>query len=165
MKMTRELAALLTLCLGLLLPLPSRAEEPLPQSKGQLIYLPVYSHVYHGSLDRKGNPDKVLLSALVSVRNTDPKRPIRVTSARYFNTEGKLLREFVPTPRSVPPFGTLELFVERHDESGGSGANFAIAWEAEAPVNPPVVEAVHATLEGARSLLFATSGTPIRPAD
>lgn len=165
MPTTREFAAILTFCLGLLLPPACRADELPPQSKGQLVYLPVYSHVYHGSLDRKGNPDKVLLSALVSVRNTDPKRPIRVTSARYFNTEGKLLREFVAAPRTVPPFGTLELFVERHDESGGSGANFAIAWEAEAPANPPVVEAVHATLEGARSLLFVTSGTPIRPTD
>jgi hypothetical protein len=149
--------------LSLLPALPARAQDALPQTKGQLVYLPVYSHIYHGSLDRKGSVDKVLLSALVSVRNTDPKRPIRIYSARYFNTDGKLLREFVPAPRLVPPFGTLELFVERHDESGGSGANFAISWDADAPVNPPVIEAVHAALEGGRSVLFLTSGTPIRP--
>lgn len=141
------------------------AQEPPPQFRGQFVYLPVYSHIYHGNLDRKGNPDKVLLSALVSIRNTDPKRAIRITSARYYNTDGRMVREFVPQPRGIPAFGTLELFVERHDESGGSGANFAITWEADAPVNPPVIEAVHASLEGARSVLFATSGTVVRPAD
>ena len=165
MRKNLEIVAGLIFCLSLLLPLPIQAQEAQPASKGQLVYLPVYSHIYHGSLDRKGNPGKVMLSALVSVRNTDPKRPIRVTSARYFNTEGKLLREFVAAPRTVPAFGTLELFVEQHDESGGSGANFAISWDAEAAVNPPVIEAVHAAIEGARSLLFATTGTPIRPAD
>lgn len=158
------LPAAVVVLLGLLLSLSAAAQEAAP-AKGQLVYLPVYSHIYHGSLDRKGNPGKVMLSAMVSIRNTDPKRAIRVTSARYFNTEGKQLREFVTAPRTVPAFGTLELFVEQHDESGGSGANFAIAWEADAAVNPPVIEAVHAAIEGARSLLFSTAGTPIRPGD
>ncbi len=157
----RGLAAIFFACL----PFCCAAQEALPASKGQLVYLPVYSHVYHGSLDRKGNPGKVLLSALISIRNTDPRRAIRVTSARYFNTEGKLLRELVPVARAIPAFGTLELFVEQHDESGGSGANFSINWDAETPVNPPVIEAVHAAIEGARSLLFTTTGRPIRPAD
>ena len=165
MRKNLEIVASLILCLGLLLSTPLRADEGAALSKGQLVFLPVYSHIYHGSLDRKGNPGKVLLSALVSIRNADPKRPIRVTSARYFNTEGKMLRDFVAAPRSVPAFGTLELFVEQHDESGGSGANFAITWDAETPVNPPVIAAVHAAVEGARSLLFSTAGTPIRPAD
>lgn len=129
-----------------------------------MVYLPVYSHIYHGSLDRTGKPEKFLLSAMVSIRNADPKRPIRITSARYFNTEGKMLREFVPTPRAVPPFGTVELFVERHDESGGSGANFAISWDADSPVNAPVIEAVHAYIDYTRSVIFSTAGKPI-PAD
>lgn len=165
MQKTRNILAGLLAGLSLFLYLPASAQEAAAPSKGQLVYLPVYSHIYHGSLDRKGKPGKVMLSALVSIRNTDPRRAIRVTAARYFNTEGRLLREFVPTPRTVPAFGTLELFLEQHDESGGSGANFAITWDADTPVNPPVIEAVHAAIEGARSLLFVTAGTPIRPAD
>jgi hypothetical protein len=106
-----------------------------------------------------------LLSALISIRNTDPKNPIRVVSARYFNTDGRLLREFVPQARNVPAFGTLELFVERHDESGGSGANFAIVWEADGAVNPPLIEAIHANIEGGRALTFSTTGIPIRIQD
>ncbi|MBL8490840.1 MAG: DUF3124 domain-containing protein [Rhodocyclaceae bacterium] len=141
------------------------AQEGPPLSRGQTLYLPIYSHVYHGNLDRKGQPDKVLLSALVSIRNTDPKRSMKLTSARYYNTDGKLLREFVPAPRPIGPFGTVELFVERHDESGGSGANFMIAWEGEAPMNPPLVEAIHAFIDGARSAFMTTLGQPLRTSE
>ncbi|MDP2794695.1 MAG: DUF3124 domain-containing protein [Sulfurisoma sp.] len=141
---------------------PAAAQEELPLSKGQTVYLPVYSHLIHGNYDRKGKPDKVLLSALISIRGTDPKRPFRVASARYYNTEGKPLREFVTRPVTVPPMGTLELFVERHDESGGSGANFVIVWDADAAINAPLIEAVHANIEGARSVVFTTQGRPIR---
>lgn len=137
----------------------AQAEPPL--SKGQTIYLPVYSHVYQGSYDRQGKADKLLLSAMISIRNRDPKRAIRVSSARYYNTDGRLLREFVPQPRTIPPFGTLELFIERHDESGGSGANFAVVWDAESAVNPPALEAVHGALEGGRAVMFTTTGSPI----
>ena len=140
----------------------ARAQEGIPTARGQTLYLPIYSHVYHGNLDRKGQPDKVLLSALVSIRNTDPKRSMKLTSARYYNTDGKLLREFVPAPRAIGPFGTVELFVERHDESGGSGANFMIAWEAEAPMNPPLVEAIHAFIDGARAAFLTTLGQPLK---
>jgi hypothetical protein len=163
--MRRELKLLAGLLLGLFLSMLAWGQEAPPLSNGQVIYLPVYSHIYHGSLDRKGKPSIAMLSALVSVRNTDPRRAIRVTSARYFDTEGRLLREFVSAPRSVPAFGTFELFVEQHDDSGGSGANFTIAWEADTPVNPPLVEAVHATIEGARSLTFTTVGRPLRQAN
>ena len=156
---------LFALCLGLSLFQSSEAQEPAPPSKGQLLYLPVYSHIYHGVLDRQGKPDNLMLSALVSIRNSDPRRAIRVVSARYYDTDGKLLREFVATPRQVPAFGTLELFVAQNDATGGSGANFAIAWEAEAAVNPPVVEALHAMIQGSRSVLFTTYGRPIRPVD
>lgn len=145
--------------LPLLFSLDGAAQEAL--SKGQTVYLPVYSHVYQGSYDRSGKADKILLSAMISIRNRDPKSPIRIVSARYYDTGGRMLREFVPQPRIVPPFGTIELFIERHDDSGGSGANFAVAWDAEAPVNPPALEAVHASLEGGRSVMFTTSGSPI----
>jgi hypothetical protein len=138
------------------------ADADLALSKGQTIYLPIYSHVYHGSYDRKGVADKLLLSAMISVRNRDPKRAIRITSARYFDTSGKLVREFVAQPKTLPPYGTLELFIERHDDSGGSGANFAVVWDAEAAANPPAVEAVHGALEGGRSVMFTTAGSPIR---
>jgi hypothetical protein len=133
-------------------------------SIGQTLYLPVYSHLYHGEPHRKtGKPLETLVSTHVSVRNTDPKLSIKLVSARYYNTEGKLLREYLPQPQTIPPLGTYELFVPRSDSSGGSGANFLIDWSAEKPAFSPLVEALHADIREARTLLFTTTGRPLPP--
>ena len=131
-------------------------------SSGQSLYLPIYSHLYHGDVSAKGKPSETLVSAHISIRNTDPREPMQVVSARYYNTEGKLLREYVAKPQAIPPFGTYELFVPRSDSAGGSGANFVIEWSAERPINPPLVEALHADIREARTLLFVTNAIPIQ---
>lgn len=141
------------------------AQEAPPPSAGQTLYLPIYSDLWHGDLGSRNQPDKTALSALVSIRNTDPARPIRILSARYHDSQGRLLRDFVPKPRSLPPLGTLELFIERAESAGGSGASFLIRWQAERPVNPPVVEAVHADLRNPRTVSFITVARPVRPAE
>ena len=139
------------------------AQGVLPLSGGQSLYLPIYSHLYHGEVNPKtGKPSQTLVSAHISIRSTDPAAAIKVVSARYYNTEGKLLREFLPKPQVIPPFGTYELYLPRSDSSGGSGANFIIDWVADKPVNPPLVEALHADIREARTLLFITTGRPIQ---
>lgn len=159
----RRLSAL---CCGLALlwtGTPTWAQEIPAQSAGQTLYLPVYSHLYHGDVHtRTGKPSETLVSTHVSIRNTDMKAVLKVVSARYYNTEGKLLREFLPTPRTIPPLGTYELFVPRSDASGGSGANFIIEWSADVPINPPLVEALHADIREARTLLFVTTARPVK---
>ncbi|MBS1144798.1 MAG: hypothetical protein H6R14_2204 [Proteobacteria bacterium] len=137
------------------------AQESRPLVKGQTLYLPIYSHMLYGNLGKSGKASQVLLSALVSIRNTDGKRPIRILSARYFDTNGKLLGDRVPTPMLVPPFGTLELFVELNDASGGSGANFIVKWDAEQAVNPPLVESLHANMDGGKAVIFMTQSVPL----
>jgi len=132
-------------------------------SSGQILYLPIYSHIYHGDQDRSGKPSQTLMSAHISIRNTDPQAAVRILYARYYDTDGKLLKEFVRAPMVIPPLGTHELFVPRGDVSGGSGANFLIAWSAETPVNPPLVEALHADVHPARSLIFVTTARPTNP--
>ncbi len=146
---------------GLLLSCAALAQEPRPVSKGQALYLPVYSHMLYGNIGRSGQPGKVLLSALVSIRNTDAKRPLRVLSARYYETQGRFLREYIAAPASVPPLGTLELFVELHDDAGGSGANFLIRWEADTAINPPLVEALHANLDSGKAVIVTTQAVPV----
>lgn len=141
---------------------PAWAQEPLPQTRGQTLYLSVYSHVLHGDTDSSGNPARALLSVLVSVRNTSLVRPIRVTSAVYYDTDGRRIKEYVAKPRVIAPMGTYEVYIPRSDDTGGSGANFVIAWQADAAVNPPVVEAVHLNLPAGRSIAFVTSARPIR---
>lgn len=155
----RLLAATALLCLQAL----ATAQEMLPLSAGQSVYLPIYSHLYHGDVNPKtGKPSQTLVSAHISIRSTDPTTAMKVVRARYYDTEGKLLREFLPKPQLIPPLGTFELYVPRSDSSGGSGANFIIDWVAEKPVNPPLVEALHADIREARTLLFITTGRPIQ---
>lgn len=154
--------SLIIACLLLMATYPVLAQEP-ALSAGQAIYLPVYSHLYHGEVNPKtGKPSETLVSTHVSIRSTDSRTPIVVKSARYYDTEGRLLREFMPAAKTVPPLGTHELFLSRSDVSGGSGANFIIEWSAERPVNPPLVEALHADIREARTLLFVTTGRPVQ---
>jgi hypothetical protein len=155
---TLLLSALL-LCVSALV----KAEE-LVLSRGQTLYLPIYSHVWHGDFEVEGRfPLKSQVSALVSIRNTSLVTPIKVLSARYYSTDGKLLKEYIPTPKSVTPMGTMELFVERKESEGGSGANFIIRWESGTPTNPPIVEAVHAELKSTHTLSFTTTAREINP--
>ncbi|MBU1366177.1 MAG: DUF3124 domain-containing protein [Gammaproteobacteria bacterium] len=136
-------------------------QEVRPLSKGQTLYLPIYSHMLYGNLGKSGKPSNVLLSSLVSIRNTDIKRSLRIQSAKYFDTNGKLLGERVPAPVVLPPLGTVELFVELNDASGGSGANFIIKWDADQPVNPPLVESLHVNMDGGKAVIFMTQSVPL----
>jgi len=142
--------------------LPAMAAEEL--SNGQTLYLPIYSKIWYGDrVVENRYPLERFLSALVSIRNVSFKTPIRVLSARYYNTDGKLISEFVPKPVTIGTMGTYELFIERKESEGGSGANFVIQWDSLMPTNPPVVEAVHADISGPRTLSFVTSAHPIQP--
>lgn len=140
----------------------ARAGDEPPLLTGQTLYLPVYSHVYHGDPGRDGKPAQTLVSTHVSIRNTDPQATIRLLWARYYDTQGRLVRSYVAAPVTIPPLGTHEIFVPRTDTAGGSGANFLIAWNADTPANPPIVEALHADIREARTLMFITTGQPIR---
>ncbi|KAF0163998.1 MAG: hypothetical protein FD157_2363 [Rhodocyclaceae bacterium] len=159
-------AAILRRVVGLLLCMGAwlAAAQEMPQlSAGQSLYLPIYSHLYHGDVHpRTGKPSETLVSTHISIRNTDPSAGMKVVSARYYNTDGKLLREFLQKPQAIPPLGTYELYVPRSDSSGGSGANFIIDWRADKPINPPLVEALHADIREARTLLFVTTARPIQ---
>ncbi len=139
------------------------AQAAVSRSTGQMLYLPIYSHVWHGDLDSRGEPAKALVSVSVSIRNTDPAKPIRVSSAQYFDTDGKRLREYVSAPRTIAPMRTYELFIPRSDDTGGSGANFVIVWKSDSPASPPIVEGFHANLPAGRSIAFTTSARPIPP--
>jgi hypothetical protein len=131
------------------------------RSSGQLMYLPIYSHIWHGDVDSSGRPAKTLVSILVSIRNTDPAEPIRLMSAQYFDTDGRRIKEYVAKPTLIGPLGTYEIFVPRGDDKGGSGANFVVSWKAGSPVSLPLIEGVHANLPAARSIAFITTARPI----
>ena len=144
--------------LALLLVFAASAAGAAGLSRGQTIYVPVYSHVAHGNLDSSGKPWTLPLSVMLSIRNIDPASGLTVRAVRYYDTEGKLLREFYAEPKKLAPLQSTDVFVENKDMTGGSGANFLVVWDADSPVNPPIVEAVHAYFFGNQSVVFTTIG-------
>jgi len=138
------------------------AEPTVELSQGQLVYVPAYSQIAHGNLDGAGKPSTVLLSSMLSVRNTDPERPMVVRSVKYYDNDGKLLKEYVEKPRPLAPLESIDFFVEHRDKSGGAGANFLVDWQADAPISPPLIETVNAYFFGTQSMAFTSRGQAVR---
>lgn len=147
------------LLLGLFLACAAASAQE--RSKGETLYLPIYSHIWHGEVGRDGKPARTLVSVSVSIRNTDPAHAIRITSAQYYDTDGKKLKEYFQKPVVIGPMGTRELFISRSDDTGGSGANFVVVWNSDAAVSPPIVQGVHVDLPGGRSVVFTTTARRI----
>lgn len=151
------------LAAALLLAAPARAQAP-ETAQGQTVYVPVYSHILHGNRDAKGKPQSLPLSSMLSIRNTDPGNPMVVRSVRYYDTEGRLLRELVTAPVTLGPMGSTDLFVENKDDTGGTGANFLVVWTAARPIATPIIETVNAYFFGPHSMAFTSPGKVIGPA-
>ncbi|MFO7595009.1 MAG: DUF3124 domain-containing protein [Desulfocurvibacter africanus] len=116
---------------------PAWAQSGPTLSRGQTLYVPAYSHTYQGPRSRPYQ-----LTVMLSIRNTDLRRALTITSVEYFNSEGKLVRSQIKEPIRLPAMGTKEFLVEQNDLTGGSGANFIVRWRASEPINAPIVETV-----------------------
>ncbi|MBF0164310.1 MAG: DUF3124 domain-containing protein [Magnetococcales bacterium] len=138
-----------------------RADDPPPLSTGQTLYVPAYSSVWHGNLNERGKPAEIQLSAMLSVRNTDPKYRLTLSSVKYYDTAGKMLREYLQEPRLLAPMGTVAYFVEHQEREGGTGANFVVTWRAERPINQPIAETVQVYHWGTQAKAFISRGQAI----
>jgi len=78
----------LVLLLGVPSAMTLRAEGQAGLSAGQAIYVPAYSHIYSGNREMP-----FFLTVTLSIRNIDPRNPIRIKAADYFETQGKLLKK------------------------------------------------------------------------
>ncbi len=133
------------------------AESGISLSKGQSVYVPVYSHIYIG--DRE---TPFLLAATLSIRNTDIKYPITVFSADYYASDGKLLKKYIEKPIQLEPMASARYIVKESDKSGGSGASFIIRWKSDNFVNAPVIESVMVGTGMQQGISFSSRGQPIK---
>ena len=140
----------------LLAPLPGLCGGP-ALSSGQLLYVPVYSHIYTGDKERPFN-----LAVTLSIRNTDTKGALRLTAVDYYDTEGKLVRSYLDAPRELGPLASIRYVVAEKDVKGGSGANFIVRWESAAPVNAPVVESVMIGAQSGQGISFTSQAREIQ---
>lgn len=134
----------------------SNPSENLETAVGQTIYVPAYSHVYY----QDGR--EFLLATTLSIRNTSLTDSISIRSVRYYDSKGKLVKEYSQKRLLLPSMATTEFFVEERDTSGGSGANFIVEWTAPKDVTEPVVEAVMISTSSQQGISLISSGRVIK---
>ncbi len=130
--------------------------QDLDIASGQTIFVPAYSKVRYAADERTTD-----LAVTLSVHNTDFTNPIIITSVRYYNTQGELVREYLPQPQRLGPLASADFFVEAGDQGSGVGTNFVVEWVAEQPVYEPVVEALMLSVWSTQGLSFTSPGRVI----
>jgi hypothetical protein len=126
-------------------------------SKGQTIYVPVYSNVFSGPRKRP-----LQLAATLSIRNTDKSALFRVTAIDYYDTNGRMVRRYLERPTAVGPLATMYVHIEEKDTIGGFGANFIVRWQADSVINAPIIECVMIGATGGQGISFVSPGQEIR---
>lgn len=126
-------------------------------SYGEIIYVPIYSSIFHYKDLRTYE-----LSATLSIHNIDMEKPIKVTKVDYYNTDGELIKNFAKDSLELKPFQTVHFVIEEDDTSGGTGANFLVEWVSDSEVCSPLVEAVMISTSGQQGISFTTTGKVIK---
>lgn len=133
------------------------ATDTPPLTKEQTVYIPAYSHIYHGN---KETP--LLLSVTLSIRNVDPNNPLTITAVNYHETQGPLVKEYIKEPLVLGPLGSERFVVPQRDNTGGSGANFIVDWHSVKPINPPIIESVMIGTQSQLGISFTSRGQAVR---
>ena len=153
---------LFSLVLALLLlagPVRPAAAEALGRWLGQTVYVPVYSHIF---ADDRYRDRPFLLTATLSVRNTDPERPFTLKSVDYYDSEGGLLQRYLEAPVTLAPLASTHYIVPESEAKGGAGAKFLIEWQAPAAVSEPIIEAVMIGTKLQQGISFISTGRAIK---
>lgn len=129
-------------------------------SKGQLVYVPAYSHIYSGDREKP-----FFLTVTLSIRNIDPNHQIKITLVDYYETQGKLLKKYTDNPTTLGPLESLRYVIPEKDKSGGSGANFIVKWQSDNFVNPPIVETIMIGTQNQQGVSFTSRGQEILPSE
>jgi len=126
-------------------------------SKGQSVYVPIYSHIYHGDKERPFD-----LTVTLSIRNTDTKKEITLLSADYVDSNGSFLKNYVKKPIKLKNLASIRYVIKSTDKSGGSGAKFIVRWVSSEPVNPPLIEAIMISTRSGQGISFISRGQVIK---
>ena len=132
---------------------PALADHLLRTAMGQKLYVPAYSHVYQGA---KNRPYK--LTIMLSIRNVDANNPITVTTIKYYNDHGTLVKNHLTEPMVIAPMATREVNIPERDSSGGSGANFIVRWQSPKKVHVPVIQTVMIGTASTQGISFVCDG-------
>ena len=147
---------LLIIIAGILNPAGSSAKD-IRLSAGQTVYVPIYSHIYSGVKARPFD-----LAATLSIRNTNLKSSINLVSVKYYDSEGKLVKDYLEAPIRLNALATTRYIIAEDDKAGGSGANFIVGWKSEQRINPPIIEGVMIGTHSGQGISFVSRGQVIK---
>lgn len=122
-------------------------------SLGQLVYVPVYSHIYQQNRRKTFN-----LTTTLSIRNADPYRSFTITEVAYYDSKGSLIQQYVDSTEQIRPLASTSYVIEEADLRGGVGANFLVRWHSQEPIYPPVIEAVNISTSQQQGISFLSVG-------
>lgn len=153
-KLQTALFFLITIC-TLIAPTLSAARTVVRLSSGQLLYVPVYSHIYGGD-HKRGN--EILLTVTLSLRNTDPTHRVTLTQIDYYDSKGKLIKKYLKKPIQLQPFASTRYIIKESEKEGGSGANFLVGWQTEdgQKIHAPLVETVMISTKAQLGISFTS---------
>jgi len=126
-------------------------------TKGELMYVPIYSEIFGANLDKK-----IQLSATLSIRNISMDSEIIVSKVDFYDTHGTLIRHYIKNAVKLKPLETISYLVEYKDSKGGDGANFIVEWVSEKEVVEPIIEAVMIGASSALGISFTCQGKVIK---
>ena len=140
---------------GIIMPTRQAVGE-IQLSMGQSVYVSIYSHIYSGVKARPFD-----LVAILSIRNTDISQPVTMVSVKYYDSEGRLLREYLDEPLDLKALASTRYIIKEDDKAGGSGANFIVKWKSNKKVTPPIIEAVMIGTHSGQGISFVSRGQVI----
>jgi len=126
-------------------------------SKGQTLYVPVYSNIFTA-------PKKIPfhLATILSIRNTDMSNSINILAVDYYDTKGKLVRKYYQKPVTLNPLESTDIYIPEEDKTGGTGANFIVRWNSQKEVNAPIIESVMLGMKSGQGISFVSPGQEIK---
>jgi hypothetical protein len=146
---------LMIFSVGILTPAGSLADD-IRLSAGQIVYVSIYSHIYSGLKARPFD-----LAATLSIRNTDINQPVTIFSVKYYDTDGRLLKEYLNEPQQLNALASTRYIIKEGNRAGGSGANFIVKWKSNKKVTLPIIEAIMIGTRSGQGISFVSRGQVI----
>ncbi|MDD2697370.1 MAG: DUF3124 domain-containing protein [Arcobacteraceae bacterium] len=119
-------------------------------------YVPVYSHIY------TSENSYIKMSITLSIRNTDFLEDLYVENVSYYNTEGKLVKNYISKPHVLKHMGSIDFIVDLEDMNGGNGAKFLVKLASKSKSSIPITQAIMIYSVGNNNFAFVTEGTVIK---
>ena len=122
-------------------------------SKGESVYVSIYSNVFSGV-----KLHALELSGMLSIRNTDPKYFISILKADYYDSKGEILERYITQPLKLKPLESTHFLVKVSDKRGGPGAKFIVKWQSDHKVNQPIIEGIMLSTRAQQGISFICPG-------